>query len=102
MRYEAVEKKGRCFVKRVLYPLPMQLLWQFRQEVDYGYSLLEIPVIHSSRSARSTKQNYSTPRNSNIFGVVRYTLEVVSSSFPRPTKGDAPTPERRGFPRVIN
>ena len=48
--------------------------------VDYGYSLLEILVIHSSRSAQSTNQNYSTPRNSNIFGVGRYTLEVVSSS----------------------
>ncbi len=47
---------------------------------DYGYSLPEIPVIHSSRSVRSTKQNYSTPRNSNLFRVVHYTLEVMSSN----------------------
>jgi len=24
MRYEAVEKKGRCFVKRALYPLDVK------------------------------------------------------------------------------
>jgi len=32
--------------------------------------------VAGSRPSRPTNQNYSTPRNSNIFGVVRYTLEV--------------------------
>ncbi len=32
--------------------------------------------VTGSRPVRPTKQNYSTPRNSNIFRVVRYTLEI--------------------------
>ena len=36
--------------------------------------------VTGSRPARPTKQNYSTPRNSNIFRVVRYALKTVISN----------------------